>query len=229
MLVHKKYDDVVATVEEGPRATMNVCNAGLNIALLRELVRNNNWLVVEEPDTTAGVDIYWLHTLDKIYWEEARRLIMEQPLVFNLMPGFNVAGTKRSLAKIFNRLRVFNEAEFDFVPKSFLLPKDADALEMYMGKADKTFICKRRDRTEADGLLLVQKFNDLAPKVANSADYVIQEYIDEPLLIEGKKFDVRIYVLVTDLGDVNGQPVLSFISDEALIRFCTESYEKPNA
>ena len=47
------------------------------------------------------------------------------------------------------------------------------------------------------------------------------------MLIAGKKFDLRVYVLVTDLGSTDGQPVISFVSEEALVRFCTEDYAKP--
>ena len=61
--------------------------------------------------------------------------------------------------------------------------------------------------------------------------YVIQDYLCDPLLIDGKKFDLRVYVLVLDLGTNSSsepQPMLSFISEEALARFCTIPYEKPN-
>ena len=50
----------------------------------------------------------------------------------------------------------------------------------------------------------------------------MQEYLDKPLLVDAKKFDLRIYVLVTSLD-----PMVAFIADEALVRFCTEVYEKP--
>ena len=59
-------------------------------------------------------------------------------------------------------------------------------------------------------------------------DYVVQEYLDDPLLINKTKFDMRVYVLVLDIGGINGEPIISFISEEALVRFCTEPYEKPN-
>ena len=51
--------------------------------------------------------------------------------------------------------------------------------------------------------------------------YVISRYIDNPLLVCGKKFDIRMYVLVTTF-----RPLKAWISDLAFCRFCTEPYEK---
>ena len=57
---------------------------------------------------------------------------------------------------------------------------------------------------------------------------MVQEYISSPYLIEKKKFDLRVYVMVTDVGTTEGEPVLAFIANEALVRFCTLDYEKPS-
>lgn len=49
------------------------------------------------------------------------------------------------------------------------------------------------------------------------------------MLLGGKKFDLRVYVLVTDLGNRDGEPVISFVADEALVRVCTENYDAPSS
>lgn len=55
-------------------------------------------------------------------------------------------------------------------------------------------------------------------------EMVVSRYISNPLLVDGIKFDLRVYVVVTGIneGDVH-----AFIADEGLARFCTEKYEKP--
>ena len=50
---------------------------------------------------------------------------------------------------------------------------------------------------------------------------VVQQYIDNPLLMDGLKFDLRVYVIL------EGHDVSAFICSEGLARFCTEPYEKP--
>ena len=49
--------------------------------------------------------------------------------------------------------------------------------------------------------------------------HVISRYIDNPLLIGGKKFDLRIYVLVT-----NYRPLKVWLYSMGFGRFCNENY-----
>jgi tubulin polyglutamylase TTLL11 len=51
---------------------------------------------------------------------------------------------------------------------------------------------------------------------------VIQRYIRKPLLINGLKHDLRIYLLIASV-----EPLVAFINEEGLARFCTQEYEVP--
>ena len=96
-----------------------------------------------------------------------------------------------------------------------------------MKKPNKTFICKPKDGAEGTGMILVKDFNKIPENITKSSDYVVQEYLIDPLLLNNKKFDLRIYVLILDMGGFKDEPVISFIAEEAMVRFCTEDYERP--
>ena len=49
--------------------------------------------------------------------------------------------------------------------------------------------------------------------------YIISEYISNPHLVNGFKYDLRIYVVVTSYD-----PLKVYIYDHGLVRFCTEKY-----
>jgi len=60
--------------------------------------------------------------------------------------------------------------------------------------------------------------------VQKTASVVAQKYVSDPFLIDGRKFDLRVYVLVTC-----ADPLRVFVYDDGLVRFCTNAYEAPDA
>lgn len=52
---------------------------------------------------------------------------------------------------------------------------------------------------------------------------VVQRYVNNPYLINNSKFDLRLYVITTGINEGN---MHAFLCDEAIVRFCTEEYEK---
>eukprot|EP00731_Ephydatia_muelleri_P029792 Em0021g315a len=84
---------------------------------------------------------------------------------------------------------------------------------------------------QGSGIFLVNKLSQLKkwskdPTKPNEVPhtretYVISQYIESPLLIGGKKFDLRLYVLVTSY-----RPLKAYMYRLGFCRFCTVRYSK---
>ena len=82
------------------------------------------------------------------------------------------------------------------------------------------FILKPTASSCGKGIRVIQG----SQKLQNREETIVSLYIDRPLLINGKKFDMRMYVLVTSY-----HPLRVYLYNEGLARFATELYSNdPN-
>ena len=78
--------------------------------------------------------------------------------------------------------------------------------------------------SQGRGIKLVQSAAGLqqALKDLEGVEIIASKYLRKPLLVNGFKFDLRVYVLVLACD-----PLRVFIYKEGLVRFCTEKYKSP--
>lgn len=86
----------------------------------------------------------------------------------------------------------------------------------------KTFICKPEGLCQGKGIFLTRNL-DRIMKACQQEGCVVQRYLHKPYLIDGLKFDLRIYAL---LYGVN--PLRVYLHEQGLARFSTEEYQPPN-
>ena len=107
---------------------------------------------------------------------------------------------------------------FNIIPLTFILPKEyVGFLETFSEFEDKEgklnyWIMKPAAKSRGRGISLV---NDLT-QIVYGEPIVVQRYLKNPLLINGYKFDLRIYVLVTSVN-----PLEVFLYKEGFGRFST--------
>jgi tubulin polyglutamylase TTLL6/13 len=70
------------------------------------------------------------------------------------------------------------------------------------------------------GIYLVRKFEDILLEPGDQ--FVAQRYMSKPYLIDGLKFDLRVYILVYGV-----EPLRVFVYKEGLARFATQEYVGP--
>lgn len=73
-------------------------------------------------------------------------------------------------------------------------------------------ICKPDHLSQGKGIFLTHDVDSIYLDEPS----VVQEYINEPYLIDGLKFDMRMYVLV-----MSSDPLKIFLHKEGLVRFAT--------
>jgi len=135
----------------------------------------------------------------------------------NQFPGLFVIGRKDSLSLCYEEMvRKFGALEFDFLPKTYILPDDKDELITFMRRTKKPMIMKPPNWFCGIGIKLINKIEDIPSK---ENKMVVQEYIDNPFLIRGLKFDLRLYVLMTSID-----PIKVYMFEEGLVRFATTKY-----
>jgi len=100
--------------------------------------------------------------------------------------------------------------------------------EAFAGKAI-TVIVKPNGGSQGKDIALARSSTDLCEVVTNlpKPSAIIQQYIERPLLLEGYKWDARVYAMIMALPSDAGHKFTSFLALDGLVRLATEPYEEP--
>ena len=85
--------------------------------------------------------------------------------------------------------------------------------------AKNVWIVKPGGLSRGRGVHCIDQLNDILSNVKPCNQTIIQKYIENPLVINGRKFDIRQWVLVTDLN-----PLTVWLFETPYVRFGAENY-----
>ncbi|KAA0155290.1 hypothetical protein FNF27_05706 [Cafeteria roenbergensis] len=138
----------------------------------------------------------------------------------------NIKRAKRTLDK---SGKPEEAARFDFCPVTFVLPGDyALFVEEFNRCAGTVWIMKPIGRAQGKGIFLFHKLSQISqwksehrwkPDTPGVETYVVQKYIPNPYLVGGKKFDMRMYALVTSFN-----PLKVYLHRSGFARFSASRY-----
>ena len=142
----------------------------------------------------------------------------------------NIKRYRRELERDKERLSTLQYQYIDFLPVTFTLPGDYNLFaEEFRKNPASVWIMKPTDKARGIGIFIINKLAQIKKwsrdaksqfSYANNRDsYVVSKYIDNPLLIGQKKFDLRIYVLVT-----SWKPLIAYKHSLGFARFCAVKY-----
>lgn len=124
---------------------------------------------------------------------------------FNHFVGMPLLTTKKNLV---------TQTISKYIPKAFQFPTQIDAFKEYVKEnPNKKFVVKNFDNR---GVKIVKEHEiDY-----NTTKKFVQEFIENPLLIDDRAFDFGVYVLITSINPLR----IYRYKSEVLVRFCPEPY-----
>uniref|UniRef100_A0A915CFM9 Tubulin--tyrosine ligase-like protein 5 n=1 Tax=Parascaris univalens TaxID=6257 RepID=A0A915CFM9_PARUN len=131
--------------------------------------------------------------------------------------SFEMTRKDRLYGNIARARQQFGDA-FDFIPEFYVTPKELIKFAHVCDQRDdykKAFIMKPVASSRGNGIIITSTPIDIPLK----SEMIISRYISNPYLIDGRKFDLRIYVLVTSF-----HPLTAYIYNEGLTRFASQLY-----
>ena len=202
-----------------------------------------------DPGDGDDWNVFWanVHTVKQIF-DPSNGIRLGEHQIVNHFPNHYELTRKDLMVKNMRRYRKELEKEArergddascvpDFVPLTFSLPADYSLfVEEFRRVPHATWIVKPTGKAQGKGIFLVNKLAQVkrwatglhapgvgarAPSQASREEaHVVSRYVTDPLLVGGKKFDLRIYVVVTSY-----RPLRAYISRLGFARFCNVKYE----
>ncbi|EPY86348.1 putative tubulin polyglutamylase TTLL1-like isoform 2 [Camelus ferus] len=202
------------------------------------------WVQVTENEDW---NFYWMsvQTIRSVFSVETGYRLSDDQIV-NHFPNHYELTRKDLMVKNIKRYRKELEKEgsplaekdengkylyLDFVPVTYMLPADYNLfVEEFRKSPSSTWIMKPCGKAQGKGIFLINKLSQIKKWSRDSKTssfvsqstkeaYVISLYINNPLLIGGRKFDLRLYVLVSTY-----RPLRCYMYKLGFCRFCTVKY-----
>ncbi|XP_057667928.1 tubulin polyglutamylase ttll6-like [Diorhabda carinulata] len=211
-ILKEKKEEVGKTKKKRKR-TISVCLTHCRYDVIRRVAQKYNYREVLEGENW---NMYWTDlsiTVD-------RCKDMKRFQKINHFPGMLEICRKDLLARNLNRMLRLFPREYNFFPKTWCFPADlGEAITYSRVRKNKTFILKPDAGSQGRGIVITKTLKEIRPCDRG----ICQVYISRPFLIDGYKFDLRVYTLITSCD-----PLRIYIYNEGLVRFATSRYKEPN-
>ncbi|GLH07195.1 Uncharacterized protein GBIM_12709 [Gryllus bimaculatus] len=202
------YKQSIANELENPNVTAKVPTYALfgknvDSGYLRHVIAVFERLGFQRVDVSSNWDVLWAHEYPfRNMYSVLKNLKPHQKV--NHFPGSGYITNKLELST----------SELPHLPRAFRMPQDKEKLLEY-AKADEDLMFVQKDNNHRG--ITIKHINELNLSANNT---FIQEYVSKPFLIDGYKFDIGVYTILTSIN-----PLRVYIYDgDILFRFCPVKY-----
>jgi tubulin polyglutamylase TTLL9 len=210
-----------------------------------DVLAGRGWKEVTEHDEWDFVwaDREWIYSaFDKLHlepWQRLNHFRNGRELCRKDLMAKNMKKQRRMLEK---EGRHQEAASYEFIPTTFVLPREYSMFVEEFKKVGGVWIMKPIGSAQGKGIFLFTKLSEIsdwktdykgyfggtagassgksgenAPKDVEA--YVVQRYLQYPLLIGGKKFDMRLYALISSFS-----PLKVYLYRRGFARFTNSRY-----
>lgn len=207
------FSDHLNTVLEFPQQVQTLLKwkmSKITPVIVRRTVINSGFKLVRKSNEWCGT---WGKHMKSVCFKTLRDFQK-----MNHFPGTFQIGRKDNLWKNLLRLMTkFGKKEFGFMPRTYILPQDNKLLRSAWEKrcGRQRWIVKPPASARGAGIKVIHKWTQIPKK----CPLIVQKYISYPYLINGSKFDLRLYALVTSIN-----PLRVYLYDNGLVRFASVKY-----
>lgn len=122
----------------------------------------------------------------------------------NHFPGCGFIASKVDLAT----------TDSKYIPKAFRLPKDRDQFIKYAEENPTKLFVQKGNNHQNIQIKNITEIN------FDDSETFLQEFVDNPLLVDGHKFDIGVYVIITSVDPLR----IYIYKGDYLIRYCPAKY-----
>ena len=109
---------------------------------------------------------------------------------------------KDGINKFYNILKDKFPKEYNYIPETYIFPDQKDEInekfKNYEYNPFDAWLFKPSRDSFGNGIKIIDNFKIIQNSIYKN--YLISRYIMNPMLINNKKFDIRVYILVTDMN-----------------------------
>jgi tubulin monoglycylase TTLL15 len=185
------------------RSTVWIYGKKLEAGYLKHVFNVFERIGYEIGDHSTDWDVLWSHDYPfNVLSQHLHNLKPHQKV--NHFPGSGILTNKATLIV----------SDLSVIPKAFRIPSQYSELLQYAQEhPDKLWV--QKDKTHRG--IRITSVNDVK---ATENEVIVQEYVDNPFLIDGRRFDIGLYVTITSVS-----PIREYVfPGDWLLRFCSKTY-----
>ena len=208
-------DEEEETKEEIPKQVFYL-GSGNNNSLIKRHMVSRGWRQLPSSFGFSNkFSLKWTQTHPEI---DFKGLVEGQQLANHIPGTLKALASKHAVARIAN-----NSTELAH-PKSYNLSDRSELLQFNEENLPEgSWICKPLAANQGRGIKMIhdiQAFREAIQSGEENKNKIIQKYVDRPLLIGGRKFDIRCFALIA-----RTEPWLVMRYDDYYLRFSLNQYD----